>query len=502
MTSIERRASQRNLLLHAAPDQGRSASSEHSVARFPRSTSSQAPAQRASEAGRKYSVTRQLTRMLPHRESAHTDTGLECMPHVQDRILEDDLDKFLGDHWKRRHVVLTKDGLYFGRAEDTSSDAPVLDKVALRNVARIDNRNFEISKHLQKQSHLDPDRLDLFGGMHAAAGGLEKTGALAGGDNQGNVIALTTLETSDHCSRKYLLRCDSAATREEWKRALERHVEIQTKRAAQGDWVRHYQELSRAVFTNVWLRWFFALCILASFIIDALETQYLPLGRTDDALGVSFFYLELAFTILFTVELAWNMFSYWFWDFFGDSWSLFDFAVVITSIASVGTSANVKSIRMVRVLRALRVVSQFKSLRKIVRALTQAVQPVASAMFVAVIAISVFAILGVNFFAERAPEIFGDFGRAMWTLVTTATMENWTEYADELMGGVRGQLDPAVIAYFVVYVVLVSYVLTSIVIAVLLENFSDASRAEEELEMWEAEQRRNAEVSQQIRVLR
>ena len=68
-----------------------------------------------------------------------------------------------------------------------------------------------------------------------------------------------------------------------------------------------------------------------------LTSQYLPMGRTADDLGAAFFYLELSFTILFTVELAWNMFSYWFWDFFGDSWSLFDFAVVITSIASVGT---------------------------------------------------------------------------------------------------------------------------------------------------------------------
>jgi len=133
---------------------------------------------------------------------------------------------------------------------------------------------------------------------------------------------------------------------------------------------------------------------------------------------------------------------------------------------------------MVRVLRALRVVSQFKSLRKIVRALTQAVLPVLSAMFVAVIAIAVFSILGVNFFAERSPEHWGDFGRAAWTLVTAATMENWVAYADDLMSNEPGILDPGVIAYFVTYIIIVAYVLTSIVIAVLLENFSDASRAE------------------------
>lgn len=259
----------------------------------------------------------------------------------------------------------------------------------------------------------------------------------------------------------------------------------------------YYQGLSRRWFTNVFVRWFFALCILASFIIDAVETQILPLGR-DTADGISrtgkvFFLLELYFTILFGLELSWNMFSYWFWAFFSDAWSLFDFAVVLSSIISVGTEgANVKSIRMVRILRALRVVSQFKSLRKIVRALTQAAQPVLSAMFVAVIVISVFSILGVNFYAERAPERFGDFGRSSWTLVTSATMEGWVEVCNEIMeGDDLSQLDSGVIVFFMTYIILVAYVLTSIIVAVLLENFAEASRAEDEADLLEAQNRTN-----------
>ena len=49
-------------------------------------------------------------------------------------------------------------------------------------------------------------------------------------------------------------------------------------------------------------------------------------------------------------------------------------------------------------------------------------------------------------------------------------------YAIETMGGDQGFLDPGVVAYFVSYVILVAYVLTSVVVAVLLENFSDASQ--------------------------
>ena len=78
---------------------------------------------------------------------------------------------------------------------------------------------------------------------------------------------------------------------------------------------------------------------------------------------------------------------------------------------------NVKSIRMVRVLRALRVVSQFKSLRKIVRAITLALWPMMSAMFVCLIVISVFAILGVNAYAEVCVFVKGYSALAVTSLL-------------------------------------------------------------------------------------
>ena len=50
--------------------------------------------------------------------------------------------------------------------------------------------------------------------------------------------------------------------------------------------------------------------------------------------------------------------------------------------------------------------------RKIVNALTLAIIPVFSAMFVALLVIAIYAILGVNFFGTEHPTLFGDLGRA------------------------------------------------------------------------------------------
>jgi len=69
-------------------------------------------------------------------------------------------------------------------------------------------------------------------------------------------------------------------------------------------------------------------------------------------------------------------------------------------------------------------------------------------------------------------------GLAMFTLFGTLTLENWISVVVEVMGGNPANLDPGVVFYFVSYIILVGYVLTSVVVAVLLTAFSDAMQQE------------------------
>jgi hypothetical protein len=57
-------------------------------------------------------------------------------------------------------------------------------------------------------------------------------------------------------------------------------------------------------------------------------------------------------------------------------------------------------------------------------------------------------------------------GRAMLTLFASATMENWVTVLVDVMGGDAAQIKPGVMFFFVSYIVLVGYVLTSVVVAV------------------------------------
>lgn len=161
------------------------------------------------------------------------------------------------------------------------------------------------------------------------------------------------------------------------------------------------------------------------------------------------------------------MFAHWWRPFFTDGWCIFDTIVVCVSILSLMLDGgSVKSMRLLRILRAFRLVARFESLRKIVDALSRAIFPVLSAMFVAVLVIAIYAILGSSFFGVEHPEYFGDFGRAVFTLVACATMENWVTYSVEVMGGSQSELNPGAIVYFMSYIIGVGYVLTSVVVAV------------------------------------
>ena len=87
--------------------------------------------------------------------------------------------------------------------------------------------------------------------------------------------------------------------------------------------------------------------------------------------------LNLFFTLLFTVELAVNMFSHWFQPFIQNAWSLLDTFIVAMSVMSlIVTNQPTGIVRILRALRVIRLFGRVKSLRKIISALSLALAPV------------------------------------------------------------------------------------------------------------------------------
>ena len=286
---------------------------------------------------------------------------------------------------------------------------------------------------------------------------------MADGYNQGISACFRMLEP-EHL-REWKCRLDNACAEAE-KRQQTRVVI---------DW---WQQILRHNFESALARNACAFVICCNFLVDAVDCQMQPEHGTSSA--HTFMIFEYLFTFFFTFELLWNAGAYWMWEFILDIWNFLDCIVVLGSVISLMLGiSNVKAIRLVRTLRILRLIRYLKSLRKILTALGMAVFPVLSACLVVWMVICIYAVVGVGIFSESYPQYFGNLQKSLFMLFSTMTMEGWVDLTVDMMGGDLSLLNDAknvvTVIYFISFIIVVGYVLVSVVIAVLLENFSIAA---------------------------
>lgn len=109
------------------------------------------------------------------------------------------------------------------------------------------------------------------------------------------------------------------------------------------------------------------------------------------------------FISIFTIELVLNLYAHWMRDFISDPWCCFDFVVVLMGILTPflqDSPMPVTIFRLFRVFRILRFFGRLKSLKKIIIALSASLAPVANSFLIMFIILSIYAIIGVSFFAE------------------------------------------------------------------------------------------------------
>ena len=158
--------------------------------------------------------------------------------------------------------------------------------------------------------------------------------------------------------------------------------------------------------------------------------------------------------------------------YFGNGWNLFDFTVVVLSlIPATGEFALVA--RLVRVLRVLRLVSAVPQLRLIVATLVRSIPSMGHVILLMSIIFYIYAVTGFHLFHEHDAEHWGTLGAALLTLFQMVTLEGWVEVMDTAM-----EAHPWSWIYFVTFVLIGTFVMLNLFIAVVINNL-DASKAAE-----------------------
>jgi len=246
-----------------------------------------------------------------------------------------------------------------------------------------------------------------------------------------------------------------------------------------------------------------AVIIGANFLTNMVEKQIDPFG---DVYKEAFEGIGLMYNILFTIELGFNLYGSWWCHFWKSGWNVFDFVVV-----SIGVINTIKLplppafslLRMMRAFRVFRLFKRVKSLNKIIVSIAKAVPGVLNAFLILAIIMSIYAILGVEFYQNVAPnchdpdspdrffitgrghcageEYFGSFSKSLLSFFQVLTGESWSEAVARPMIWYYIQ-DPILAVgggfFFVSYIIASMFVLTNVVVAVLLDKMVDPETEE------------------------
>jgi voltage-gated sodium channel len=230
------------------------------------------------------------------------------------------------------------------------------------------------------------------------------------------------------------------------------------------------KEFARRIVDARWFEpWMIGL-ILFNAILIGLETSHDIVAaygswlRLGNNLILGVFIIEAALKLIVVAP----RFSLY----FGNGWNLFDFSIVVLSLVpSTGEFALVA--RLVRVLRVLRLVSAVPQLRLIVATLVRSIPSMGHVIMLMSIIFYIYAVTGFHLFREHDAEHWGTLGASLLTLFGIVTLEGWVQVMETAL-----QAHAWAWVYFVSFVLIGTFVMLNLFIAVVINNLEASKTAE------------------------
>lgn len=224
--------------------------------------------------------------------------------------------------------------------------------------------------------------------------------------------------------------------------------------------------------------------ILIGFEVDSV--------RGDDLeQRMGYFIMEIVFTMVFFIEMLCRL-NQLSWDYFLDPWNVFDYALVVVSVADFvisatkGRSGGMRLLSSLRIFRLLRIVRSIKGL-KIVAGLWLIIQGILESMKT-VLWVTAAAVLGIYCFGValttlvghdpvirewwfNADMYVGSVGKSMMTILQVMTLDSWAEdIARPLL-----EISPASLAILLLAIVCLTFGTLNVLVAVMVHCVSAIS---------------------------
>ena len=206
--------------------------------------------------------------------------------------------------------------------------------------------------------------------------------------------------------------------------------------------------------------------ILANGLVIGLQTY----DSFERAHGSVLDTLNAVFLTFFVIEIVIRITSFGRrpWRFFGEGWNVFDFVMVAPALIP-GVRENVTALRVVRLLRVFRVVSTLPEMRVLVQGLGRSIAPLMSMAVLVLLLFYAYGMVGWILFSDHDPEHWSSLGQSMLTLFSVLTLEGWVEIQETAL-----KYNEWSWVYFVSFILVSSFVLINMVIAVLINGVDEA----------------------------
>ena len=224
--------------------------------------------------------------------------------------------------------------------------------------------------------------------------------------------------------------------------------------------------LANKVVQAPWFQWGIIVAIVLNGAVIGLDTSPMLVMR----FGGWFDLANDVFLGIFVVEAAIKIIAHHPrpWRYFKDGWNVFDFSVVaISLLPSTGELATLA--RLARLLRVLRLVSTLPELRLIVATLVRSIPSMFNVVWLMSLIFYIYAVAGNHLFRDIDPTHWRNLGMSFITLFRIVTLEDWTDVMYTAMEHYSWAW-----AYFVSFVVVGTFVIVNLFIAVVLNNLEEA----------------------------
>ncbi len=228
--------------------------------------------------------------------------------------------------------------------------------------------------------------------------------------------------------------------------------------------------MKKIVKSNAWT-YSITILIIINTIIMGMET-YPSLMSSYGSLLV---FLDHFILYIFIVELTIRFIAHGM-NFLKDPWSLFDLCVV--GIALIPSQGAFSALRAARALRILRLISIFPKLRGVIEGLVMAIPGIGAIAAVMGIIICVFGLMASKLYGAEFPQWFGNFHTAIFSLFQIMTLEGWPEIVRTVM-----QDKPYAWLFFISYILIGTFSVLNLFIAVIVEAMQRNSSDENEINL-------------------